>query len=292
MNEELAIDEFRSFSDIIRLNSPCTITEKIHGTNAQILIYETVELLGGMDGAHYGKKITKAKAGSRTRWITSEDDNFGFAAFVQKNEKELIEKLGLGRHYGEWYGSGINSGYNMKNGERKFALFNQKFAGKELPPGVEVVPILYSGAWRDGLVEEVMKNLKEAGSKAAPGFNKPEGIVLRFDRNGTLFKQVFEAEETGWAGKPKEKNKNPGPEVDRSAVFALMQPIRLEKLLSRDERYQREYPDTLPQIAKDYIADLEKEKQFEGVAEDVVKMAKKTVFPWIKDFMKERGFAT
>ena len=72
-----------------RLSRECVISEKIDGINAQILITES----GGIF------------AGSRTRWITPEDDNFGFAAWVEENKEELI-KLGVGRHFGEFYGRG------------------------------------------------------------------------------------------------------------------------------------------------------------------------------------------
>ncbi len=53
---------FESFGKIERLAQPITITEKVHGSNAQVFITE--------DGA--------IQDGSRTRWITPEDDNYGF----------------------------------------------------------------------------------------------------------------------------------------------------------------------------------------------------------------------
>lgn len=55
--------EFVPFQKIGRLSRGCTITEKIDGTNASIYIGEDGEFL----------------TGSRTRWITPEDDNYGFA---------------------------------------------------------------------------------------------------------------------------------------------------------------------------------------------------------------------
>jgi hypothetical protein len=68
------------------------ITEKIDGTNASILITD--------DGSDI------AGVGSRTRWITPEDDNHGFAKWVKANHEELL-KLGPGHHFGEWWGNGI-----------------------------------------------------------------------------------------------------------------------------------------------------------------------------------------
>src|SRR5436305_1822690 len=99
--------EFNAFPKIARLNRECVITEKIDGTNASILIDE--------DGV--------VMAGSRTRWITPENDNFGFAKWVEANKSELM-KLGVGHHFGEWWGSGIQRGYGLTKGEKRFSLFN------------------------------------------------------------------------------------------------------------------------------------------------------------------------
>jgi hypothetical protein len=270
------VAEFKAFSEIARLSSNVTITEKIHGTNAQIYIAE---------GDYPGE--VDVRAGSRTRWLTPDDDNYGFAKWVEENKTALVEKLGLGRHFGEWYGSGINAGYGLK--EKRLALFDTRFDGKELPAGVDVVPVLYQGPWNPFVVETAMAELKEKGSRIAPGFMKPEGIVIRFDRNGVLFKHVFEAEEMGWKkGLPKPTPAKP----DAPEVLALMQPIRLEKLLSRDERYLREYPASLPQIVKDYYADLEKEGQLLTVSDaGVLKTLGKRLYPWVKEVLSEKGYA-
>ncbi len=64
--------------------------------------------------------------GSRTRWITAQDDNHGFARWVEGNKQELL-KLGAGRHFGEWWGSGIQRGYGLQKGEKRFSLFNDCF---------------------------------------------------------------------------------------------------------------------------------------------------------------------
>lgn len=274
-------DEFKSFPDITKLEQPVEVTEKIHGTNACILISE-------FDG------LVTVQAGSRTRWITPEDDNFGFASWVYANKDALITALGLGYHPGEWYGAGINSGYGLS--EKRFALFNTqwteaKLAGK-LPDRVDVVPVLYSGTFRDGVVTEVMAKLKAEGSKLAPGFTKPEGIVVRFIRAGFKLKNVFEAEETGWQGRSKDKPKLTAEEqalMDGRLEGArrYMQPIRLEKLLSRDEKYLATYPASLPQIVKDYVADLEKETP--DLDQDAWQVARKNLFAWVKLQVSERG---
>ena len=66
----------------------------------------------------------------------------------------------------------------------------------------------------------------------------------------------------------------------------------IERLQSRDERYLLTYPNSLPQIAKDYLVDLEKEAQLDGIDEAVQKSLRKQVFGWIREIAKERGLAT
>src|SRR5882762_5274769 len=111
--------EFKSFGKIPRIdNIKISITQKIHGTNAQILIVE-----------ENGEKLLIP--GSRTRWLSLGDDNYGFAKFCHDNKEEIIEKLGVGRHYGEWAGPGINAGEGLK--EKTLFLFNwHHFKDKEL----------------------------------------------------------------------------------------------------------------------------------------------------------------
>src|SRR5687767_3287692 len=97
--------EFLEFPKMARLSREVIISEKIDGTNAQILITE--------DGGFY--------TGSRNRWVTPEQDNFGFSKWAHEN-KELLMKLGVGRHFGEWWGAGIQRTYGLK--EKRFSLFN------------------------------------------------------------------------------------------------------------------------------------------------------------------------
>lgn len=277
--------EFKSFSEITRLSSQVTITEKVHGTNAQILIQDNVMI--PTDDPMVFNVETTIKAGSRTRWLELGDDNYGFAAWVHANKEALIAALGPGRHFGEWYGSGVNSGYGLEKGIKRLALFDQRFADKLLPEGVIVVPVLYRGPYTSTCVDNVMAELKK-GSVISPGFDKPEGVVIRFERNGAMFKNVFEAEESAWKGVPKQPKVHTS--IDQDKVNVLLQPVRLEKLLSRDERFVADYPKSLPLIAKAYSDDLEKEAQFEGIDEDVAKAARKQFFVWIKQMMSEKGY--
>lgn len=90
---------FEPFPKIARLSREIVVTEKIDGTNAQVFITDDGRVL----------------AGSRTRWLTPESDNFGFAAWVHANQFNL-KQLGQGRHYGEWWGAGSSEVTGSPNG--------------------------------------------------------------------------------------------------------------------------------------------------------------------------------
>lgn len=169
--------EFQAFKKIPRLSRPCVITEKLDGTNAQICI----------DAAGV------VRAGSRNRWITPEDDNFGFAAWVARNADEL-RLLGEGRHYGEWWGKGIQRGYGLA--EKRFSLFNTaRWTPATVPACCSVVPVLYTGDFTTAAVELTLAQLA-TGSVAAPGFATPEGVVIFHTASGKLFKKTCENDAT------------------------------------------------------------------------------------------------
>lgn len=173
---------FEAFPKLHRLNGPVIITEKIDGTNAQIIITE--------DGNLY--------AGSRTRLITPESDNFGFAQWAYTNKDRLIELLGIGRHYGEWWGKGIQRGYGLN--ERRFSLFNTSRWSNtpELNEvGVYVVPVLWTGGFDIAEINRSLEWLRHIGSYAAPGYMNPEGIVIYDTRSGIGWKKTFDYDDTG-----------------------------------------------------------------------------------------------
>lgn len=153
------MSDFQPFSSLSRLYRDIVITEKIDGTNAQVCINE--------DGT--------IQAGSRNRWITPEQDNYGFARFVSENEDEF-RKLGVGRHFGEWWGNGIQRGYGQSN--KRFSLFNTGRWRFNSDSKIETVPVLYEGIFSDQAITDVLNTLKLDGSRAAPGFMQPEGIVI------------------------------------------------------------------------------------------------------------------
>lgn len=183
------IMEFEGFGKIPRLSREIIITEKLDGTNAQILIDNEGNI----------------QAGSRNRYIVIGDDNHGFAKWVEDNKNELL-KLGPGRHFGEWWGVGIQRGYGLS--ERRFSLFNTARWGDmfkahleghetNFPTCCHVVPVLYRGVLDTQDIRNVMKDLKEFGSVAAEGFMDPEGIIIYHKHSNMLFKQTFDDEHKG-----------------------------------------------------------------------------------------------
>lgn len=179
--EELSV--FQPFPKVHRLNRRVIITEKIDGTNAQVIVYP--------DGT--------IRAASKSQFLEpgKKTDNFGFAHWVRDNTTELL-KLGVGRHYGEWWGLGIQRGYGLF--ERRFSLFNvaRWSASEDRPNCCHVVPILIELATMDyGEIESTMKDLKQSGSFAAPGFNDPEGIVIHHTQSCQSFKWTYKNDEEG-----------------------------------------------------------------------------------------------
>jgi len=165
--------EFQAFPKMPRLKREIVITEKIDGTNAQIAFDE--------DG--------KMFAGSRNRWITPENDNYGFARWAYEHEEQL-RQLGPGRHFGEWWGQGIQRRYGLT--EKRFSLFNVSRWSDERPACCDVVPVLYRGEFHTNAVEGVMAMLRSNGSVAAPGFMHPEGVIVYHVAGGLGFKRTVE----------------------------------------------------------------------------------------------------
>jgi hypothetical protein len=172
--------EFQMFPKMGRYSRDVIVTEKIDGTNAQIFIGEDGEFL----------------VGSRKRWITPENDNFGFAKWAYENEEELME-LGPGRHFGEWWGSGIQRGYGLEKGEKRFSLFNTSRWSDNRPMCCRIVPVLWEGKMDDLNVRGIMAQLAYDGSHASPGFKNPEGIVIFHTHANVGLKKTFEKDSTG-----------------------------------------------------------------------------------------------
>lgn len=170
---------FTEFAKIARLSRGCCITEKIDGTNAQICITEDGQFL----------------TGSRTRWITPEDDNYGFSRWAHDHKKGLLA-LGVGQHFGEWWGLGIQRNYGVK--EKRFSLFNSArwSPDVQMPPACcSVVPVLYTGIFTSTAVDDAIAALRANGSVAVPGFMKPEGVVIYQSAGRCYFKKTLERDD-------------------------------------------------------------------------------------------------
>lgn len=184
------MSEFQEFGKIARLKRGCVITEKIDGTNAQIHIADDLAPFT----LQSGRGVVPFMVGSRNRWIFPENDNFGFAKWAYENADELL-KLGPGRHFGEWWGAGIQRRYGLgATNERRFSLFNSgRWTGDNPPPACcLVVPILYAGPFDTAAIDGVLEGLRRSGSVAAPGFMDPEGIVIYHEASRQLFKVTLD----------------------------------------------------------------------------------------------------
>jgi hypothetical protein len=188
------------FPKIPRLSRDMVVSEKIDGTNAQIEITQ-IFTIGD-------RPVIRVRAGSRNRWLTLENDNYGFCAWVNNNAEELLA-LGEGNHFGEWWGQGIERGYGLK--EKRFSLFNSKRwaeryiytqlgmhpvilnEGQQFAPDCCcVAPVLYRGAFDLSKVDVCIAHLRAFGSAAAPGFTAPEGVIVFHTAANALFKKTLD----------------------------------------------------------------------------------------------------
>ena len=186
-------EQFTQFPKMARLQREVIVTEKIDGTNAQLYITDDGKMLFG----------------SRTRWITPGDDNFGFARWATDHKDELMQ-LGPGRHFGEWWGRGIQRNYGLNY--RRFSLFNvtRWCPHGEVPKAIptadprtvkmqdmlpaccHLVPILWQGLFSTAEATIQLWELGQTGSKAAPGFMNPEGIVVFHTAGNVGFKMTLD----------------------------------------------------------------------------------------------------
>ncbi|MDL5351183.1 RNA ligase family protein [Microbacterium sp. zg-YB36] len=222
----MSVLEFTPFPKLPRLNRDITISEKLDGTNAAVVIVTLGELdhikterasirlfdddarnlVATAAGPVQGGYLVFAQ--SRTRFITPERDNYGFARWVQNNAQALVDTLGAGTHFGEWWGSGIQRKYGLTGGDKRFSLFNTARWGKEAVwigdsdtpamggvPGLGVVPVLYEGIFDQIEIDRALRRLGVYGSAAAPGFMRPEGIVVWHTAARHGFKATLEGDE-------------------------------------------------------------------------------------------------
>jgi hypothetical protein len=122
-------------------------------------------------------------------------------------------QLGPGKHFGEWWGNGIQRNYGLT--EKRFSLFNVMrwcLHGDEpqqiptadprivkmqdvLPACVGLVPVLWRGCFDllDGQYQ--LSRLSQHGSLASLGFMKPEGIVIFHVAGNVGFKKTLDKDD-------------------------------------------------------------------------------------------------
>lgn len=192
---EMSDNLFREFPKTPRFSKiNAIVTEKLDGTNAQILIVNENE--PREDALHTPLAASNGLymfAGSRTRWVSpGKEDNYGFAGWALDHAEDLF-KLGAGRHFGEWWGPGIQRGYGLR--EKKFSLFNTgKWNRDNVPPNVDVVPLLGTATLDTLNVNEFMTFLDAYGSVASPGFMRPEGIMIYLTELERYVKKTFDGD--------------------------------------------------------------------------------------------------
>lgn len=188
--------DFKSWGSTTRENKNKTITEKLDGTNACVVVYNG-----------------EVRAQSRKRFITPDDDNYGFAKWVYDNAGALMDTLGYGYHYGEWFGEGIQKNPLGIEGKR-FALFHPtKYTEANgynlaMVDGLETVPLLHHGQCDVWTIPNIMQDLELYGSKVVgaktsqePGFfdmnvtytkaAEPEGIIIWNNETRTRTKMLL-----------------------------------------------------------------------------------------------------
>ena len=217
---------------------------------------------------------------SRNRRLTPEDDHLGFAVWVRKHADTLAKTLGVGTHFGEWWGVGIQRHYELS--ERRLSLFNTAKwdqlegasalrAAREVGVAIYSVPVLYTGPWtgnfgfvdgtneqrpwltteqmggwdeeqkaaadRDAKIDEfisdelgwgkdaalatkkrlqelfpvnprprfapnfILEWLARVGSVAAPGFTRPEGVVMYHKAAGMMFTATIDKDDERKGGR-------------------------------------------------------------------------------------------
>jgi len=186
--------EFEKFPKIPRLMREIIVTEKIDGTNTQVVVWDVrEEPLPTEVPWIWSQGDLFVAAGSRTRWLTIANDNYGFARWVEAHAAELVTGLGHGRHYGEWWGQGIQRGYGLK--EKRFSLFNTGHWSEARPNCCHVVPILYQGPFSQEAIAQCIQTLRVRGSYAAYPFDRPEGIVIFHTAANSMFKITLEKDD-------------------------------------------------------------------------------------------------
>jgi len=200
--------EFSSWGKTPRLFRDIVITEKIDGTNSAVIIQQIESIA---DAAHDTAIVQKngqyyevgAQSKNRLIYPGKTTDNHGFADWVYTNAEALFDVLGAGRHYGEWWGHGIQRGYGMDR--KAFSLFNTEKRSGEFPvAGIQVgqvilntVPVLYQGEFSQESIRLRLEDLERYGSFAAPMYRNPEGICVYHTQSKQVYKVTLDNQDKG-----------------------------------------------------------------------------------------------
>lgn len=193
--------EHVGFPSIGRLYRDVCITEKIDGMNAAVVI-DKVDSDGSLvdspalAGFVVGNSFYHIGAQSRNKMLTLEDS---FGLWVFSNGFDLIHTLGEGRHFGEWWGKGIQRGYHQRR--NWFSLFNTKrwnIENTKHVDGLLVVPILYEGIFDATEIQGCLNRLDMFGSMAAKQVAdvkaSAEGIMGWHTKLQTYFKITLDGD--------------------------------------------------------------------------------------------------
>lgn len=195
VDEGVQVIEFVPWPKTCRYFRDIVVTEKIDGTNAAVVIEDVTDEDAVADDSVTtvvvltSGRVYAVGAQSRNRVITPANDNQGFAKWVRDNAGSLVDDLGSGRHYGEFWGGKIARKYGLAPDDKRFSLFNptaapREWADLEAPsdawrtPGLSTVPALYEGPHSTEAIRQCLADLRDFGSKAAPGYMNPEGVVV------------------------------------------------------------------------------------------------------------------
>lgn len=169
------IENLKKFPDVLQINEPVLITEKIHGTNFAVGMHREEDELVVSSRRH----CLLEDAGNLYWQIARK---YPFESWLRGTLLALnFESVVL---YGEVYGSGVQDlQYGLTNGDRKVALFdvlgNGVYIDEEqwkqhlFPLPAPVVPVLYRGGYTDDIVRELTSGPSHYGT------HMREGIVIR-----------------------------------------------------------------------------------------------------------------
>ena len=79
--------------------------------------------------------------------------------------------------------------------EKHFSLFNVSRWGEKRPACCDVVPTIFTGPFLTDAIAYALDTLITKGSLAAPGYRKPEGIIIFHTASGHLYKKTIEKDE-------------------------------------------------------------------------------------------------